>query len=103
MLAPSPDWVLAFKDLDLCDNDVWLASKTVKLVGIDAGDKTGDSWALSTTDENSTIKRGIDLDVDTTGLTLESGRIVREFGSVTITQGIKRLLGAIGSIYLFLQ
>ncbi len=50
MLAPSPDWFIGVNSIELCNGTTWVTeSKSYDLIGYDAGKRSGDTWALSTT------------------------------------------------------
>ena len=91
MLAPSPDWFIGFYNVEMCDltNNTWKTSMTGDLYGYDAGKRAGTTWALSTTTESTTIRKGIDLNL--TGLTKENGLAVVKFGTYTIIKGVSIL------------
>ncbi|PIR25048.1 MAG: hypothetical protein COX62_07360 [Deltaproteobacteria bacterium CG_4_10_14_0_2_um_filter_43_8] len=52
MVAPSPDWFVGVESLDLCENDSWVASKTVSLEPYDSGTDSGVTF-LSADDDTS--------------------------------------------------
>lgn len=52
MIAPSPDWFVAVEDINLFENDQWVASRNVELQAYDAGTDSGKDFASNDADTN---------------------------------------------------
>ena len=73
MVAPSPDWFVGVRDLDLQDGDGWIDRMTVDLFAYDAGSDSGESF----TARNADTRPRENISRLTTGAFEVNGRIPR--------------------------
>ena len=81
MIAPSPDWFVGVRDLNLFENGDWLSSKTIEVVNYDAGSDSGATFASS---NQATNPQGT-ITMITDGPLLVNGAIP-SMGTLTFTR-----------------
>ncbi|NCF31638.1 MAG: hypothetical protein GWP29_07150, partial [Bacteroidetes bacterium] len=57
MIAPSPDWYVAIRDIALYEEDKWVTEKTVEVGVYDAGTDAGQTFSAPNKIENKTIQK----------------------------------------------
>ena len=57
MIAPSPDWFIAVREVELYEKDKWITDKTVEVGVYDAGTDAGVNFTYPNKDETGSIKR----------------------------------------------
>lgn len=57
MIAPSPDWLIAVRDVELYEEGKWISSKIVELGVYDAGTDAGINFTSPNKGETGTIKK----------------------------------------------
>lgn len=57
MIAPSPDWFIAVRDVELYEKGKWITDKTVEVGAYDAGTDAGVNFTSPNKDETGSIKR----------------------------------------------
>lgn len=57
MIAPSPDWFIAVREVELYEKDKWITDKTVEVGAYDAGTDAGVNFTSPNKDETGSIKR----------------------------------------------
>ncbi len=80
MVAPSPDWFVGVSRLELCENGVWVNSKSVDLFAFDAGTDSGTTYTSDNIDTNPQEA----ISQLTTGV-FEVGGVVPKLGTFTFT------------------
>ena len=81
MIAPSPDWFVGVSGLELCENGVWVNSKSVDLFAYDAGTDSGTTYTSDNADTNPQEA----ISQLTTGI-FEVGGVVPSLGTFTFTK-----------------
>ncbi|MFK7978407.1 MAG: spondin domain-containing protein, partial [Saprospiraceae bacterium] len=81
MIAPSPDWFVGIRDLNLFENGDWVNSKTVEVANYDAGSDSGTSFASA----NQTTSPLGTITMITDGPLLVNGAIP-SMGTMTFTR-----------------
>ena len=80
MIAPSPDWIVAARDLNLFQNGSFVESKIVQFIPYDTGSDSGESYASD--NENTDPREPIERITD--GVLSVDGRIP-SIGTVSYT------------------
>ena len=81
MLAPSPDWFIAIRNINLIENNAWIDSMTLQVGIYDAGTDSGSSFASP----NLVTSPPESIDVIITPPLAEGG-VVSTLGSITLTR-----------------
>ncbi len=81
MIAPSPDWFIAISNINLIENNVWIASKTINVDAYDSGTDSGPTFVSP---DDPTIPRVPILKITTPPLAVNN--VVAPMGSITITR-----------------
>lgn len=81
MIAPSPDWFVGIRDLNLFDGGDWVNSKTVEVANYDAGSDSGTTFASA---NQATSPQGT-ITMITDGPLVVSGTIP-SMGTLTFTR-----------------
>jgi hypothetical protein len=81
MIAPSPDWYLAIRDIELYEEDKWVTEKTVEVGVYDAGTDAGQTFSAPNKIENKPIQK-----ITTPPLAVNG--IVKRMGTMTLKKSI---------------
>ena len=81
MIAPSPDWFIGIRDINLMENGQWVDTKTIPVNVYDAGTETGNTFSFDHQAESphNAISRIITAPLAVNG-------VVPSMGSITITR-----------------
>jgi hypothetical protein len=77
MIAPSPDWYVAIRDIELYEEDKWVTEKTVEVGVYDAGTDAGQTFSAPNKIENKPIQK-----ITTPPLAVNG--IVKRMGTMTL-------------------
>lgn len=77
MIAPSPDWFIAVRDVELYEEDKWVSEKNVEVGVYDAGTDAGQTFSSPNKTENKTIQK-----ITTPPLAVDG--IVKKMGTITL-------------------
>jgi len=57
MIAPSPDWFIAVRDVELFEKNKWITEKSLQVGDYDAGTDAGTTFTSPNQTENKTIQK----------------------------------------------
>jgi len=81
MIAPSPDWFIAISNINLIENNEWVASKTINVDVYDSGTDSGPTFLSQ---DDPTVPRVSIFEITTPPLAVNN--FVASMGSITFTK-----------------